>query len=154
MEYMSDAALTLNKVNEDELYWTFKIANKDKQGPFGKTVNDNDNSSDDMILIIYNEEVIGSLFGNALQLSVVGLYATIVIAIGRFIRLIFDRISQRVIYEEMPNTEQLFEICEGIFIAQLEGDLVKEKRLYDLLIRMYRSPETLIKITGAKLTYK
>lgn len=59
-----------------------------------------------------------------------------------------------MIYEEMPDTEQLFEICEGIFIAQLEGDLVKEKRLYDLLIRMYRSPETLIKITGAKLKYK
>jgi hypothetical protein len=43
-------------------------------------------------------------------------------------------------------TEQLLEICEGIYIAQLEGDLVKEKRFYDLLIRMYRSPETLIKI--------
>ena len=48
-----------------------------------------------------------------------GLYATIVIAIGRFLRLAFDRISQRVIYEEMdPETvEQLFEICEGVYIA-------------------------------------
>lgn len=43
-------------------------------------------------------------------------------------------------------TEQLFEICEGIYIAQLEGDLSKEKKLYDLLIRMYRSPETLIRV--------
>ncbi len=101
-----------------------------------------------MVLIVYNEQVIGSLFGTALQLSVVGLYATIVIAIGRFLRLVFDRISQRVIYEEMDpeTTEQLFEICEGIYIAQLEGDLIKEKKFYDLLIRIYRSPETLIKI--------
>ena len=101
-----------------------------------------------MVLIVYNEQVIGSLFGTALQLSVVGLYAPIVIAIGRFLRLVFDRISQRVIYEEMDpeTTEQLFEICEGIYIAQLEGDLVKEKKFYDLLIRIYRSPETLIKI--------
>lgn len=83
-----------------------------------------------------------------------GLYATIVIAIGRFLRLIFDRISQRMIYEEMPDTEKLFEICEGILIAQLEGDLRKEKMLYDLLIRIYRSPETLLKITGTKLRYK
>ena len=53
-----------------------------------------------------------------------------------------------MIYEEMDaeTTEQLFEICEGIYIAQLEGDLVKEKKFYDLLIRIYRSPETLIKI--------
>lgn len=104
-----------------------------------------------LVMVVMNDEVIGSLFGNALNLSVVGLYATIVIAIGRFIRLIFDRISQRVIYEEMPNTEHLFEICEGIFIAQLEGDLNRERRLYDMLIRLYRSPETLMKITGTKL---
>jgi hypothetical protein len=46
-----------------------------------------------MVLFVSNDEVIGSLFGSALQLSVVGLYATIVIAIGRFLRLAFDRIS-------------------------------------------------------------
>jgi len=105
-------------------------------------------------MLVYNEEVIGSFFGSALQLSVVGLYATIVITIGRFIRIIFDRISQRVMYEELPNTKQLFEICEGIFIAQQEGDLVREKQLYDLLILMYRSPEALIKITGTRLNHK
>ena len=57
-------------------------------------------------------------------------------------------------YEELPNTKQLFEICEGIFIAQQEGDLVKEKQLYDLLILLYRSPEALIKITGTHLQHK
>ena len=46
-----------------------------------------------LVILIFKEEVIGSFFGNALQLSVVGLYATIVIAIGRFIRIVFDRIS-------------------------------------------------------------
>ena len=57
-------------------------------------------------------------------------------------------------YEELPSTKQLFEITEGIFIAQLEGDLVREKQLYDLLILMYRSPEALIKITGTRLNHK
>ena len=103
-----------------------------------------------MVVIVYNEEVISSAFGSSTNLSVIGLYATIVIAISQFIRIVFDRISQRVIYEEIPDTEKIFEICEGIFIAQLEGDLVKEMKLYNLLIRIYRSPETLIKITGTK----
>ena len=85
-------------------------------GLFERKIGDDDEYKD-MVLVVYNEEVIGSLFGSALQLSVVGLYATIVIAIGRFLRLIFDRMSQRMIYEEMPDTEKLFEICEGIFIA-------------------------------------
>ncbi|TNV87609.1 hypothetical protein FGO68_gene11570 [Halteria grandinella] len=142
----ASAKLSLNHgLNDTSLYWTYQVLASDRDGVFKSTSNQDDHN---LVLIVYNEQVIGSLFGTALQLSVVGLYATIVIAIGRFLRLAFDRISQRVIYEEMDpeTTEQLFEICEGIYIAQLEGDLVKEKRLYDLLIRMYRSPETLIKI--------
>lgn len=127
-----------------------KLREKDKAEMSKKKVQEEQN----LVILVYNEEVIGSFFGSALQLSVVGLYATIVIAIGRFIRIIFDRISQRVMYEELPNTKQLFEICEGIFIAQQEGDLVREKQLYDLLILMYRSPEALIKITGTRLEHK
>lgn len=69
------------------------------------------------MLVLYNDHVIGSFFGSAMQLSVLGLYVTFVIAIGRLIRVLFDRISQRVMYEELPDTSQLFELCEGIFIA-------------------------------------
>ena len=60
----------------------------------------------------------------------------------------------KVIYEEMPNTDDLLDLCQGIFIARLEGDLIKENTLYDLLIRIYRSPEILLKLTGTKLDYK
>lgn len=127
-----------------------KLREKEKAEMQKKKVYDDQS----LVILLYNEQVIGSFFGNALQLSVIGLYATIVITIGRFIRIIFDRISQRVMYEELPNTKQLFEICGGIFIAQQEGDLVREKQLYDLLILMYRSPEALIKITGTRQQHK
>lgn len=127
-----------------------KLRERDKFEMSKKKVKEEQN----LVMLIYSEEVVGSFFGNALQLSVVGLYATIVIAIGRFLRIVFDRLSQRVMYEELPSTKQLFEITEGIFIAQLEGDLVREKQLYDLLILMYRSPEALIKITGTRLNHK
>ena len=53
----------------------------------------------------------------------------------------------------MPCTKNLYEICEGIYIAQQEGDLVKEKQLFDLLIMLYRSPEALIKISGTDVEY-
>ena len=45
------------------------------------------------MILLFNEQVIGPFCGNAVQLSVLGLYATIVIAIGRFIRIIFDKVS-------------------------------------------------------------
>jgi len=94
-----------------------------------------------------------SALGAIMSMSVIGIYITVVYAAGRFLRIIFDRYSERVIYEELPETAKLFEICEGIFIAQLRGDLVKEKRLYDLLIIVYRSPELMIKMTGSKQQY-
>ena len=31
----------------------------------------------------------------------------------------------------------------------MESNLVKEEKLYDLLIRIYRSPEMLMKLTGS-----
>ena len=54
----------------------------------------------------------------------------------------------------MPNTDDLFDICQGIFIARIEHDLEKENSLYDLLIRIYRSPEILLKLTGTTLDRK
>merc|ERR1712046_284148 len=57
-----------------------------------------------LVIIVHNEHVIGSLFGQAMQFSVLGIYVSFVIAIGRLIRLLFDRISQRVMYEELPDT--------------------------------------------------
>lgn len=101
-------------------------------------------NDEDLVLLLYNEAVMGSLMTSFASMSVIGVYVAVVLAVGRFLRVLFDRYSQRVIYEELPNTEKLFEICEGIFIAQLEGDLKKEKRLYDLLIFIYRSPDLMI----------
>ncbi len=48
----------------------------------------------------------------------------------------------------MPYTEDLVDLCYSIYFARMEGDLIKEKTLYDLLIRIYRSPEILLKLTG------
>ena len=98
-----------------------------------------------------NDDVISSFFGfnsdGGMPLSIIGIYATLVYTVGKFIRIFFDKISQRVIYEEMPEPNDLFELCEGIYIYRNQRNLIDQRRLYYLLIRIYRSPETLIKIT-------
>ena len=53
----------------------------------------------------------------------------------------------------MPETNKLMELCEGVYIYRNHKNLKKENELYDLLIRIYRSPEALIKITGTKVKY-
>ena len=79
-------------------------------------------------MILINDLVFGSLFGKkeGENLSILGLYATLVFAIGKFIRILFDKVSTRVIYEEMPHTDDIWDLCESIYIARIEGDLKKE----------------------------
>ena len=52
----------------------------------------------------------------------------------------------------MPYQNDLIELCDGITVFRMEGNLIKEYELYNLLIRIYRSPEILLKLTG-KILY-
>lgn len=55
------------------------------------------NSENSVTFVLINDFVFGSLFGASISnISVIGLYATFVFAIGKFIRIFFDKISQRV----------------------------------------------------------
>jgi hypothetical protein len=109
---------------------------------------------------ILNELTFGSIIGAMSDnISIIGIYATFVLAVGRFIRLTYDKISMRVMYEEMPNVGELFDLCQsiwscstiGIYIARVDGNLKKEEIFYELLVRIYRSPEILFKMTGTSV---
>mmetsp|Transcript_15617 Transcript_15617/g.48892 ORF Transcript_15617/g.48892 Transcript_15617/m.48892 type:complete len:422 (-) Transcript_15617:42-1307(-) len=81
------------------------------------------------------------------RLSVNGLYVGVVLTIGNFLRLIFHDSSKRVIYEEVPDTDLLLDLCDGIYLARIQGNLDIEYKLYYELIRIYRSPELLARIS-------
>jgi len=106
------------------MYWTFSMPDLDPTNLFREEdlniiyeEDDPANVKQDLVIVVFNENVLSSFFAGAMSMSVIGIYVTIVYAVGNFLRIIFDRYSERVIYEELPNTEKLFEICEGIFIA-------------------------------------
>ena len=86
------------------MYWTFSVV--ENSAPDLALYTDKQKSSygNDIVLIIYNETVISSVLSGVISLSVIGVYVTIVYAVGRFLRIIFDRYSERVIYEELPET--------------------------------------------------
>ena len=102
-------------------------------------------------MLIINDKISVSSFIDSknvtYSIGIIGLYVTVVYAIGKCVRMFFDRISQRVIYEEMKNTEPLLELCDGIDIYRKNNNLEKELYLYELLIKIYRSPEVIIAIT-------
>lgn len=96
--------LNLHRMKDGTMYWTFSVV--ENSAPDLALYTDKQKSSygNDIVLIIYNETVISSVLSGVISLSVIGVYVTIVYAVGRFLRIIFDRYSERVIYEELPET--------------------------------------------------
>jgi len=79
--------------------------------------------------------------------SVIALYGGIVFTIGRFLRFVFQDGSKRMVYEELPDTRLLLDLCNGIYIARIQGLLEMEYKLYYQLVQIYRSPELLFDIS-------
>ena len=51
----------------------------------------------------------------------------------------------------MPDTRDLLDLCEGVFIARREKRLLQETELTEIIFRLFRSSETLLQLTGTEL---
>jgi hypothetical protein len=50
----------------------------------------------------------------------------------------------------MINADELLKLVEAIYVARTIRDFKRESLLYRYLVRIFRSPETLIKVTRRK----
>lgn len=75
---------------------------------------------------------------------------TIVLAVGRFLRMSVSDLQYNIVFEDMPEPIDLITMCEDIFTARESGDLHLERDLYNEIIQLYRSPESLIAVTSPK----
>nr|XP_048676526.1 piezo-type mechanosensitive ion channel component 2-like [Caretta caretta] len=103
--------------------------------------------SKNMELIIYNDKVSPSSLGFLAGYGIVGLYMSVVLVIGKFIREFFNGISRSIMFEELPNVDRILKLCTDIFLVREIGELEVEEQLFAKLIFLYRSPETMIKWT-------
>uniref|UniRef100_UPI00398F7CE0 piezo-type mechanosensitive ion channel component 2 n=1 Tax=Pristiophorus japonicus TaxID=55135 RepID=UPI00398F7CE0 len=101
-------------------------------------------------LIIFNDKVSPSSLGFLAGYGIVGLYMSVVLVIGKFVREFFNGISRSIMFEELPNTDRILKLCTDIFLVREMGELELEEQLFAKLIFLYRSPETIIKWTRAK----
>uniref|UniRef100_A0A8C3IIS5 Piezo-type mechanosensitive ion channel component n=1 Tax=Chrysemys picta bellii TaxID=8478 RepID=A0A8C3IIS5_CHRPI len=100
--------------------------------------------SKNMELIIYNDKVSPSSLGFLAGYGIVGLYMSVVLVIGKFIREFFNGISRSIMFEELPNVDRILKLCTDIFLVREIGELELEEQLFAKLIFLYRSPETMI----------
>ncbi|GMN48728.1 hypothetical protein TIFTF001_017898 [Ficus carica] len=101
------------------------------------------------IAVVVSEETppTGILGDTLSKFSIWGLYITFVLAVGRFIRLQCSDLRMRIPYENLPSCDRLIAICEDIYAARAEGELVVEEVLYWTLVKIYRSPHMLLEYT-------
>jgi hypothetical protein len=81
------------------------------------------------------------------SLTVIGIYGTVIYTIGRLLRGFFQDRSKFVLYEELPETQLLLDLCNGIYIARIQGQLPAEYHLYYELLHILRSPELLLEVS-------
>ncbi|CAM4623176.1 unnamed protein product [Lepidochelys olivacea] len=98
-------------------------------------------------MVIFNDKVSPPSLGFLAGYGIMGLYVSIVLVIGKFVRGFFSEISHSIMFEELPCADRVLKLCQDIFLVRETGDLELEEELYAKLTFLYRSPETMIKWT-------
>ncbi|RXN17679.1 piezo-type mechanosensitive ion channel component 1-like protein [Labeo rohita] len=101
-------------------------------------------------MVIFNDKVSPPSLGFLAGYGIMGLYVSVVLVIGKFVRGFFSEISHSIMFEELPCVDRILKLCIDIFLVRETGELELEEELYSKLIFLYRSPETMIKWTREK----
>ena len=83
--------------------------------------------------------------------SILTFYVSFVLIAGSYVRGFLQGQPEKIILTEMPDTQQLIYLCEGIKTARFSFDLEKEEHLYYVLIELMRSPDYLKLLTKSSL---
>ncbi|XP_033646701.1 piezo-type mechanosensitive ion channel component 2-like [Asterias rubens] len=109
------------------------------------------NKDEDMMSILtFNDRVASDLFAPLAGYGIVGLYVTIVLVVGKFVRMMFSGVSQTIMFKEFPNVDRIVKLCLDIFLVRECGEMKLEEDLTAKLIFLYRSPAMLIEFTRYK----
>ncbi|XP_077078207.1 piezo-type mechanosensitive ion channel component 2 [Siphateles boraxobius] len=149
-QYMN-ITLSLHKIsqNSSENVQEWWIVNQTEPGPLNKVKVKNETKSG-LELYIFSDQVSPPSLGFLAGYGIMGLYMSVVLVIGKFVREFFSGISHTIMFEELPNVDRILKLCTDIFLVRETGELDLEEDLYAKLIFLYRSPETMIKWTREK----
>ncbi|CEO98808.1 hypothetical protein PBRA_006923 [Plasmodiophora brassicae] len=87
------------------------------------------------------------LIAAVISMSITTIYISIVLAVGRVLRSIVQNQVYAIMYTDLHDVTDLMLLCEGIFVARKQREFELEEALYRSLIRLFRSPDSLIQCT-------
>ena len=90
----------------------------------------------------------------AASFTIVSLYATLVFAVGKFVRASVKNMKFNIPFQQLPDPSRLAALVRDIYIARAEGDLELEEELFYTLITVFRTPAILLELTRKNLRDK
>jgi piezo-type mechanosensitive ion channel component 1/2 len=121
-----------------------------------------DPESDDLVdeLIIISDKTGPESLAWLTGYGVIGLYLSVVLLAGRYTRAIFQYDGAYIMFHEYPNVDELLQLCSGkkstprkiynfadIYLVRELKEWKLEEDLMAKLIYLYRSPETMLRVT-------
>jgi hypothetical protein len=103
-------------------------------------------------LVLLNTPVSSSssIVGSLAALGLIGIYTTIILAVARVVRSMTAGLSHLIMFENLPECNELLRLCKDIILARNDGDLLLEEELSNELIQIYRSPDSIIEKSRLK----
>lgn len=93
-------------------------------------------------------------FISAYSSSVLVFYVAVVYVISQLFRYAFIDQTWSVFITNAPETEKLLSICQCVFIYRVQSNLKNEEELFQILLDIMRSPETIKEFCGSSLKEK
>ena len=79
--------------------------------------------------------------------NILTFYVSFVLLVGTYVRNFFAGQPEKIMLTEMPHSEEIINLCEGIQVSRNSFDFEQEEKLYYILIELMRSPDYLRTLT-------
>ena len=79
--------------------------------------------------------------------NILTFYVSFVLLVGTYVRNFFAGQPEKIMLTEMPHSEEIINLCEGIRVSRNSFDFEQEEKLYYILIEIMRSPDYLRSLT-------
>ena len=124
-----------DKINYLESYFTLKKINK------------NGISEKGLVFHTFSDKASSSTSGY----SVLTFYVSFVLLAGTYVRNFFSGEAEKISLTELPNPEDIINLCEGVLVSRYSFDYDQEEKLYYILIELMRSPDYLKILTKSSI---
>lgn len=101
-------------------------------------------SGDGSMIVVFSERVPTGVFTLVNNYGVIGLYVSVILVIGRFVRMQSVGNIQTIMFNNLPYVERLYLLCMDIYLVRQAREFAFEELLFAKLNFLYRSTETMI----------